>query len=319
MRQRVLQGAPATLRVTLSDQDGSPAAASGALTVTVTADDGTVVLAAGTAATADSSNTGVYTVLVPASATAALTLLTAVWADSARSITTQHEVVGGYFFSLAEARNSNDGALANEGKYSDADIFSARQAVEEEAEDICAVSFVPRYARVKLSGGGTNQLVLPHARLRTVRSVWTYPIPGGATYVALTAAQLAGLAFTDGDGTIRRTDYGIFDDGTNNIVAVVEHGWASPPQLVKDAALIRLRSMLTRGTTGIGERATSYTADNGQTYKIGTASVYQTGIPEVDAAYGKYSLRSRGGGQIAASRPWNLDPQRYSVFHGGVR
>ncbi|HEY2086758.1 MAG TPA: hypothetical protein VGH54_12145 [Mycobacterium sp.] len=319
MRQRVLQGTPAVLNMTLADQDGTPVAASGALTVAVTQADGTVVLAAGTATT--SPNTGVYTVTLTAAQTAALNLLTAVWTDAGngRVTTTKHEIVGGYYFSISDARTSNNSLIADTAKYPDALLLSTRQEVEEEAERICDVAFVPRYRREILDGLATPEIILGANMIRTVRSVKIYPIPGGTQFTALTAAQLSGLRW-DPDGMLHRTDFGFFDEGRGNIVIEYEHGWDQPPADVRRASLTRLRSRLNFEVSGVNERATTFTADNGQSYKLATADAFSTGIPDVDAAYDRYSFRERGSaGMKAATRPLNLDPQRYSVFHGGVR
>lgn len=319
MQQRILQGAPGTLTVTLADQDGSPVDAVGAFTVGVTQADGTVVLAAGTATA--HPGLGQYTAALTAPQTAALNLLTATWTDAgnARTVTTKHEIVGGYAFSLADARGSNDGLLADVVKYPNATILATRQEVEEEAERICAVAFVPRYNRVALDGLATTEIILPHNRVRTVRSIRIFPVTGGANFTAFTAAQLAGLTIDD-DGMIHRTDFGFFDEGRGNVVVEYEHGWDQPPADVKHAQLYRLRSRLNFDKTGVNDRATSFTAENGQTYQLSTADAYRTGIPEVDAAYERYSYRDRGNmGIRPASRPLNLDPQRYSIYHGGVR
>jgi hypothetical protein len=315
-----LQGTPAVLTMTLEDQDGTPVAASGALTVAVTQADGTSVIAAGTATS--SPSTGVYTVPLTAANTAALNLLTAVWTDAgpnARTVTTKHEIVGGYYFNLADARASNDTLIANSSKYPDALLLATRQEVEEEAERICDVAFVPRYRREILDGLATPEIILGANMIRTVRSVKIYPVPGGTQFLTLTAAQLAGLRW-DPDGMLHRTDFGFFDEGRGNIVIEYEHGWDQPPADVRRAALTRLRSRLNFEKSGVNERATTFTADNGQSYKLATADAFSTGIPDVDAAYDRYSFRERGSaGMRAASRPLNLDPQRYSVFHGGVR
>jgi hypothetical protein len=305
--------------MTLADQDGTPVAASGALTVAVTQADGTVVLAAGTATT--SPNTGVYTVTLTAAQTAALNLLTAVWTDAGngRVTTTKHEIVGGYYFSISDARTSNNSLIADTAKYPDALLLSTRQEVEEEAERICDVAFVPRYRREILDGLATPEIILGANMIRTVRSVKIYPIPGGTQFTALTAAQLSGLRW-DPDGMLHRTDFGFFDEGRGNIVIEYEHGWDQPPADVRRASLTRLRSRLNFEVSGVNERATTFTADNGQSYKLATADAFSTGIPDVDAAYDRYSFRERGSaGMKAATRPLNLDPQRYSVFHGGVR
>lgn len=304
--------------MTLADQDGDAADAVGQLTVQVTAADGTVVLAAGTPT--DRTGTGQYTVDLTSAQTAQLNLLTATWTDAGagRTVTTMHEIVGGFLFSLADARASNDGLLADKAKYPDALVLATRQEVEEEAEWICDVAFVPRYQRVIIDGEATIDIVVPYNKIRTVRSVRTYPVTGGTQYIAFTPAQLAGLAIGD-DGTLTRTDFAAFDEGRSNIVVELEHGWDSPPADLKRAALTRLRSRLNFDKGAVNDRATSFTAENGQTYKLSTADEYSTGIPEVDAAYTRYSLRRQDGGAYPTSRQLNFDPQRYSIFHGGVR
>ena len=320
MRQRILQGAAATLTVTLADQNGSPADAAGALTVSVALADGTSVLPAGTATTHGS--TGVYNVALTSAQTSSLNLLTAVWTDvgNSRTVTTMHEIVGGFFFSLADARASNNGLIANTTNYPDQSILDTRYEVEEEAENICDVAFVPRYHRATLDGWASSDIMLPHNRIRTIRSVRIYPVVGGSTYTALTSTQLAALVVDD-DGLVHRTDFGFFDEGRGNIVIEYERGWDAPPAQIKAASLIRLRNRLNaKGITGLDEHTSNFTGEDGQTFNLTTAGVWTTGIPEVDAAYERYSYRSRGvAGMKGASMPLNLDPQRYSIFHGGIR
>jgi hypothetical protein len=319
VRQRVLQGAPATLTVNVTDQDGALVDATGAFTVAVAQADGTSVIAAGTATTR--TETGVYTLPLTSAQTAVLNLLTATWTDagSGRVITSKHEIVGGYFFNLADARSSNNGDLTDATKFPSPLILTTRQEVEEEAEEICDVAFVPRYKRVILDGLATPEIVLPSHKIRTIRSVRIYTPAGGTTFTALTATQLAGISVDD-DGMIHRTDFGFFDEGRANIVIEYEHGHDAPPADVRKASLIRLRYSLMQSISGVADRATSFTGENGQTYKLSVADAYRTGIPDVDAAYERYSFRDRGtGGPRPASRPLNLDPQRYSIYHGGVR
>jgi hypothetical protein len=318
LQQRVLQGAPAVLKVVLADQDGSPVDASGALTVGVKLADGTQVLAAGTGT--GHVSLGNYTAALTAAQTANLNLLTATWTDAGngRVVTTKHEIVGGFFFSLADARASNNEYLADAGKYPDALILATRQEVEEEAEKISLVAFVPRYYRVVMDGLGGPELVLPHKKIRVVRSIRIYPVPGGSQYTAVSQATLDGLSI-DNDGTLHRTDFGFFDDGRANVIVEYEHGWDTAPADVKRAALTRLRSRMFYDISAVGQRATTFTAENGQSYKLTTAGAYSTGIPEVDAAYERWGFRDSGSGSRAVSMPLNLDPQRYSVFHGGIR
>ena len=152
-QQRILRGAPGTLRATFADQDGTPVDAVGAVTVAVATADGTVVLAAGTATT--HAGVGVYEVAVTAVQTAALGELAATWTDSGNghAVSSTHAIVGGYYFSLADARASNDGMLADAGKYPDAVVLATRQEVEEEAEEEEVEVKPPRPRPTNLRGG----------------------------------------------------------------------------------------------------------------------------------------------------------------------
>lgn len=319
MLQRILQGAPAALSVTLADQDGNPVAAVGALTVSVAQADGTVLLPAGTTTTA-AGPIGAYTAALTAAQTVLLNVLTATWTDAGngRVVTTTHEIVGGFYFNLADARGSNDNLLQDAAKYPDPLVLTTRQEVEEEAERICDVSFVPRYKRLVLDGWATPELILGGHRIRTIRSIRIYTVAGGSQFIAFTPAQLSSLVI-DPDGTLHRTDFGFFDEGRGNIVVELEHGYDAPPATVKRAALTRLRSRLNFEKGAVPDRATTFTAENGQSYKLSTADEFRTGIPEVDAAYERYSERERGSQAKAVSMTLNYDPQRYSLWHGGVQ
>src|ERR1051326_666530 len=124
--------------------DGTGAKANpGTVTVGVTKADGTVVVAAGAATTGTGPAPGVYT--LAAASNQSLELLTASWRLTDGTVfTTLVEVVGGFYFTIDDARSS-DPPLADTGKYPDADIDERRREVEEEIEDICDRSFVPRY------------------------------------------------------------------------------------------------------------------------------------------------------------------------------
>ncbi len=316
--QRILQGVAGTLQVTLLDYTGAAADASGALTVKVTRADGTTLVAAGTATV--HGTTGVYTGALTPAQTATLDLLTATWTDAGDgSVTvTTHEIVGGFYFSIADARAS-DTSLTNATKYPDALILTTRQEVEEECEKICDVAFTSRYRRIALDGDGTNQLILPDNQIRTIRSIRVYSDLATATYTAFTSTQLANV-FIDPDNRIERTDYAWFDEGRGNIVIEYEHGYNRPAADLKRASLIRLRSRLNAALTGIPDRATSFTSAEGGTYRLARTSAYKTGIDEVDGTYERYSLRSSADGEmVPASRRMDFDSQFGSLFHGGKR
>lgn len=316
--QRLLQAKPGILSVTLTDGTGEAAAATGAVTVAVVSAAGTQIVAAGTGAAAG-SGVGVYQLAVTATQTAALGQWTATWTDAGTGATqtTYHEICGGYFFSVAEAR-AYDSALADTVKYPDALIQAKRQMVEDEAEYICDVPFVPRYRRVLLDGTAEPELYLPDSKIRSIVSATIFTA-FGTGQVTLTTPQLANLVI-DEDFRIERNDGGIWDEGKRNIVIEYTAGWDAPPAELKDAALLRLRSVLNRATTIVPNRATSFVAEGGVTYRLDTAAAFKTGIPDVDAVYDRYSTREFDDQEpYPASHQMVFDPQWFSVYHGGRR
>ncbi|WP_020525837.1 hypothetical protein [Catelliglobosispora koreensis] len=233
------------------------------------------------------------------------------------------EIVGGFYFTLAQGRAS-DTSLSDASKYPTADLALKRLEVETECETICDRSFVPRYDRVVLDGAGTSTLLLAHsdpvrsvADVRVVRSVTMAPAMD-ETFVAFTAAELAALTVTD-DGRLIRTDGNVFTEARANVVVEFEYGLDRPPADLVQASLTRLRTRLNLNKTGIPDRTTSFTVTDGATYRLDMPGAYKTGLPEVDAIYGRYSRRTTGtnGGAVPASRTLSYSPQRYSLFHGG--
>ena len=180
--QRLLVGKPGTLSVTILDTNGNPVSPSGAVTVGVQSVSGQTIVAPGTAATVG-GQLGVCTVAVTASQASKLDLWTATWVDTGNGSTqiSDHEVCGGFFFSLADARAS-DATLTDTSKYPDAPLMAARQAVEEECEFICDVPFVPRYRRILCDGTAEPEIFVQDSKIRTIRSamIITADTTGGA-------------------------------------------------------------------------------------------------------------------------------------------
>lgn len=286
--QRVLRGAGATLEWTNLDQDGEPVAASGAVTAKVNRADGTEVLPAGTAT--ENPSAGVYTVDITAAQNSLLDLLTVTWTDAGddSTHTSHHEVVGGYYFTIAEARAS-DPILVDTAKYPNAEITRYRQIVEEECEFICAVAFVPRYRRVRLDGAGLQSLYIPDLYPRTIRSVRNYS--DVTTYTALTADELSAIVLTT-SGELWRSN-GPFSYGNNNLIVDYEYGHDAPPSDLKEASLKRLRYLLTASRSGIPDRATSFSATEGGTFSL--ATIGRNGLeveqPDVNTIYLRHSQR----------------------------
>lgn len=288
--QQILRGVTATLSWQNVGGDGEAAAPSGAVTVGVTRDDGTELVAAGTATAGTGSDPRTYS--LTAANNTLLDLLTVTWTDAgdASTHTTYVEVVGGYYFTIAEARAS-DSSLTDTVKYPDALIVATRREVEEEFEQICQISFVPRYAKASHSGNGRSSFLLQARDLTSVRSIRNYT--DATTYTAWTADELATLVADQWGLVTSRTGL-TFGYGLSNLEFAYEHGFARPPAEVKRAAMQRLRYRMNEALTGIPDRATSFSVAEGGTYRLDTAGALKTGQPEVDAVLGRWSRRLPG-------------------------
>jgi hypothetical protein len=260
--------------------------------------------------------------------------LTATWtatiAGSTVVETDTIDVAGALFFSLAAGRAS-DPSLSSATAYPTSALRTALLEVEQECEHICDRAFVRRYARVALDGSGTDELLLMHPdpdrsarHVRTIRSASIATLTGG-TLIPLTAGQLATLDIGV-DGILRRTDLDVWTEGRGNVVVEYEYGREAPDAELVRAAMTRFRTRLNIGRSGIPDRAESYTAVDGGTYRLSMPGAYTTGIAEVDAVYERHSARPSGAGKAGtggqsgpASRSLNFDPQWSSMFHGGVR
>jgi hypothetical protein len=308
---RIQRNTAGTLRHTFTlDEDPEDSST----TVTYAVVDATGAAVASGNAVLDAVASGTYSFVLPAQT--ALAALTVTWVGtiggSATTQTTGAEIVGGFFFSLAEGRGS-DTALADTAKYTLDDLATARLEVEWECEHICDLAFLPRYDRVVLDGSGTGELLLKHSdRDRSVAEVRT----------AFTAGELADLAVS-ADGTLVRTGGDYFTEGRSNVIVEFEYGLDRPPPDLIRQALVRFRTALNTHRSGIPDRASSYVAGEGGTFRLDMPGPFKTGVPTVDAAYARYSRRSTGTGatgrSVPASRTLTYTPQAGSMFHGWRR
>ncbi len=258
--------------------DETATSATGSVTYSIKRLDGTVVTS-GTAA--GPITTGVYTVTVPAQAT--LDVLTVDWTGvvafatvTARDIV---EFVGGFIFGLAEVRALTP--VLDSTKYPTATLAKKRIGVEQECEEICGQAFVPRFARVALQAG-RSPLVLPNINCTALRAVTVDGVAQTLTGLVLSrSGVLSGGLWPD-----------IWPRST--VIVEYEHGMEYPPEDLKDAAMLRLRSRLNQTDTGVPQRALSFSATDGGTYRLSTPSRKRTGIPDVDGTYERYTP-DRGG------------------------
>ncbi len=221
-----------------------------------------------------------------------LDLLTVAWTAGEVTHRELVEVVGGFYFSAAQARGS-DPSLQSTTAYPNAAILERRTAVEWQCELICRVAWVPRFRRAVLDGSGRPALVLPEHEIRTVRSI---SVDGVSIDPA---AVLVGAGLGDpAAGLLTRTGGGVWPPGRGNVTVDFEHGTDRPPADLRDAALVHLRHMLNRPTAGLPDRATQFQAVDGGTVLLATPGRYgyDTGIPEVDAVYQRYARDDPGFG-----------------------
>lgn len=276
---RVLRTAAATLTRSIYVDETLTDPAAG-LTVTATRLDGTIV----STGAAGNPGVGLYTYVLPGQSS--VDILDVSWVGivggSTVTLTDRVEVVGGFLFGLAEARAS-DASLSDPVRYTTAMLADKRVEVEQECERICGWAFVPRFARLTLSGTGAIDLTLPVQRVRALRALSTRVQPGVTTVVN----PLTDVALEAG-GRMVRYDGGRFPLGTANITVEIEHGWDYPPEDLKDKAMYRLRSLLNLTRSGVPDRVSSYSTPDGAVYRVTLPSRGSTGIPEVDAVYSRH-------------------------------
>ena len=272
---RIVKGTAATISVVLYSDGAATNPTPDTATVEVLRADGTVLVAS-TAAT--DAGTGIFTYTLTPTHTASLDVLTARWTATiggfAQTVETAVEIVGGVYFTIAEARTLP--SLSNTVAYTTAVITEARTAAEEAIEDACDVSFVPRTATEIVSGGGGGRfLSLRWPRVRYVNSVAVdlvdWAEPARAAVVVTPSGLYSPTAFPVGYG---------------NVQVTYEHGYNAPPGRIKRAAMLLAESFLIR--SGINDRATQVQAGDEQLW---LAPREPFGIGEVDAAVRDYSFR----------------------------
>lgn len=281
--QQILRGAPADIAFTTLDQDGQPREG-GDITVTVHRANGTALVE--DIATTRDSTLSTYTFHLSATETSALDILHVEWSeDGGATFETFIEVVGGYFFTLDEARRAAPN-FTDKGKYPDKLVRETRRAVEEECERITGRSFVPRFRRYALPGNDLPSMWLPDADVRRIHSISmvdTYGTPYASPIVPDDVVVEA-----SGRLTSRRYS---FPYGVSNVTVEYECGLDEPPQAIKTAALMRFRDLITTSKSGI-DRAT-FQIIEGRVFNVLQPGVRgsRTGIPEVDEAYDAWSYK----------------------------
>jgi hypothetical protein len=259
--------------------------------VTITRLDGTAV-ESGTAIVAGDGVTYSYTF----GGSDTLDQLQVSWAatvggDSVVLSQDQLQVVGGFFFGLAEVR-AIDPVLSNTVKFPTDSLIQRRIEVEDECEEICRQAFVPRFCREVLSGHPRiRHLRLRWPNLRKVRSLTVDGVAWDQTQLDAIGPDPLGIIRPNRSwgwfyGTPSYAD--VWPWGVGNIVVEYEHGMDFPPATIVRGAKLRMKSLLLQNLSPLPDRAERLATTETGVVMLATESKDSTGIPTVDACYAKY-------------------------------
>lgn len=277
---RVLRTAKATIQKTFY-LDEVATGATGSVGVAITRLDGTAV-ESGNAGGPDASNVYTYTY----GGRDVLDELVVTWTATVGGdaiVLDQDliQVVGGFYFSIAEGR-AEDSALSNATKFPLATLLNRRIEAEDRCEEICEQAWVPRFRRAMVNGTGSTALMMPDPLIRSIRAVTV----SGTVF---SPAQVAAIGFSD-SGMIYLSQGWIpgVPTGLKNITIEYEHGRDRPTPGIRHAALLHFKSLCLEGRSNLPDRAErAVTVDaQGGSVVYGSPTPGKTGIPTVDAAYG---------------------------------
>lgn len=288
---RVLRTAKTTLsRVFYLDEVATPA--TGTVVVSVTREDGTAVQSGNATLLSDGvTYTYVFTGLDVVDRLLVSWALT-VGGDAIVLDQDVIEVVGGFFFGLAEARQI-DTVFTNTARYSTADVIDVRTQTEYECESICRQAFVPRFERETLDGNPRDRhLRLKWPWLRKVRSLTVNGEAWDSTRLTAIGSDRLGI-IRPGNSWFWYLggEYGsIWPWGVGSIVVEYEHGQDRPDPDIIRGAKIRWKALMfeRKSRSPLPDRSERLqTSEVGQV-TIAGESQWSTGIPSVDAAYARH-------------------------------
>lgn len=291
--ERVMRGTPTSVTVVFRG-DEEPLDADGAVTVEIRRADGTTLLS--TTAVPGDPGSGQYTVVIPAQTD--LNILEVVWtgefSGNEASLVSYVEIVGSFLFTVSELRHF-DQTLKNADRFPTEALEEKRTLVEEEFEDICSRSFIPRFHReefTKLSGEAYLSL-----RKAEPIDITKLTVDGEDRLDWVTG----GLIRTDRDDPKVLNLFGPAQAITRTRAAVVieyEYGMRKVPPLIKDAGMKRARGLLLGQNATIDERATVMAIPEFGTFNLATPGQKgsYTGIPAIDAILDRYMLGIGGAG-----------------------
>lgn len=288
---RVLRNTSATISIAFSNGSSSTEA-DGAVSVVAKKADGTTLFS--TTATNDPA-VGVYTVVIPPQSN--LNVLTLTWTGSfsgtAVSLESIVEIVGGFYFTIAELK-AYESSLSNSSRFPLEALVNARNQVEAEFEDICSRAFVPRY--YKESGIVTDL---------DTGMLWLEK-PEPIKFISLKVDGVDQLSWYNA-GYILRDKYSPRGLITKNaalsavyakdITAEYEYGMTQVPVLIKQKALKRAKQFLLGQNSTIDERALTMNLPDIGSVNLATPGQRgaETGVPDIDVVLRRYTIDGGAG------------------------
>lgn len=259
----------------------------GTVTIGITNLAGTTIVAAATATSG--SGAAARTYALTAANAASLDTYTVTWTPAATygAQVQLVEIIGEHLFTLDDLE-TYEGSVVTTAGISLADKERGRAKTLQDFEDICCVSFVPRYRRETLDGTGRCDLRLPSTKVTSIRSI-EYRESGSTTWTAFTADELADVLI-DPWGRIERETLGVFTAGRRNWRVGYEHGWDRVPEPIRKEALRATRYDII--PTSMNERAISISTAAG-TEQLWTPGYSGRGsaihpLPETDRVLRQY-------------------------------
>lgn len=278
---RVLRTAKATLvRTFYLDEVGTDP--TGVVGVSITRLDGTAVQLGNAAATA---NPGEVTFTFQGSDTLDELMVTwsaTVGGDAIVIDQDRIEVVGGFYFGLAEGR-AVDPVLTSITKFPTAKLIDCRIEAEDECERITGQAWVPRFCRETLYADGSGVLQLRWPFVRSVRAVSV----NGSAWSVPSFSDL-GLIYWSAKAPLHRQP----------VIVEYEHGHDRPNADITRGAKLRFKSLALEGRSALPDTAERRVVvdQDGSSTVYGAPTAEKTGLPAVDAIYGRYPAPQPGFG-----------------------
>jgi hypothetical protein len=277
---RALRDAAFAAQVTNYNANGDAADVAGAWTADVHDSAGVLLAGSPFAIVGHVVDSGVYAIAVPAQH--ALDLYTVTWnVPDGSKRTTQFEIVGGFYFSIAELRDGAKDLTAT--AFPAAKINRVRLEVEQRFEKYCRVAFVPRGRRVSINGTGDGKLELPDLYPRALISLSVSGDP-------FDAGELADVQLFETGFAIRGS--GTFDWGLKNVDVYYEYGYDAPPEPIKAKAIKYARYLLAPHPFDDDRALSRDTGDSVIRYAV--ARNGSTGFPDIDAVLDAFGSSREG-------------------------